>query len=292
MEDSFRQSLFESPLRYPGGKACIFSFITKLFYENNLIGTSYAEPYAGGAGLALKLLYNEYVKEIHINDFDKAIYCFWKIITTENLKFCDWVENVNVNVDTWYFYKNIQKEITNHSDLEIAKSTFFLNRTNMSGVIKGGIIGGVRQKGKYKIDVRFNKNDLLKRIARINLFRDRIKVSNLDGVNFINNIVKRKADFFIYLDPPYVQKGAHLYMNFYVREDHKKLAKYVSKIPNKWLVSYDNNEFIVQLYERFRKINYQLSQAASNRIGDEILVFSNQLKFSKSINNLKTPIEM
>ena len=292
MEDSFRQSQFESPLRYPGGKACIFSFITKLFYENNLIGTSYAEPYAGGAGLALKLLYNEYVNEIHINDFDRAIYCFWKVITTENLKFCDWVENVNVNVDTWHFYKNIQNEIANYSDLEIAKSTFFLNRTNMSGVIKGGIIGGVQQKGKYKIDVRFNKNDLLKRITRVNLFRDRIKVSNLDGVNFINNIVKRKADFFIYLDPPYVQKGADLYMNFYVREDHKKLAKFVSKIPNRWLVSYDNNEFIVKLYKRYRKINYQLSQAASNRIGDEILVFSDQLNFNESIKNLKEPIEI
>jgi DNA adenine methylase len=96
MEDSFRQSQFESPLRYPGGKACIFSFITKLFYENNLIGTNYAEPYAGGAGLALKLLYNEYVNEIHINDFDRAIYCFWNVIMSDNVRFCDWIENVKV----------------------------------------------------------------------------------------------------------------------------------------------------------------------------------------------------
>jgi DNA adenine methylase len=211
---------------------------------------------------------------------------------SDNVRFCDWIENVKVNVDAWHYYKNIQKEINNYSDLEIAKSTFFLNRTNISGVIKGGIIGGALQKGKYKIDVRFNKNDLLKRIARVNLFRDRIKVSNLDGVNFINNIVKRKADFFIYLDPPYVQKGADLYMNYYAKEDHKKLAKFVSKIPNRWLVSYDNNEFIVQLYERYRKINYQLSQAASNRIGDEILVFSDQLNFTESIKNLKAPVEM
>jgi DNA adenine methylase len=67
-------SQFPSPLRYPGGKSRIFPFVSQLFYENGMIGSSYAEPYAGGAGLALRLLFDEYVDKIYLNDLDKSIY--------------------------------------------------------------------------------------------------------------------------------------------------------------------------------------------------------------------------
>src|SRR5688572_913759 len=124
MENSERHSQYESPLRYPGGKACIYPFVTNLFRENNLIGSNYAEPYAGGAGLALKLLYNEYVDQIYINDLDRSIYCFWKIVLSENVRFCDWVENVEVDIDAWVYYRDIQKNVGIFSEFEIAKSTF------------------------------------------------------------------------------------------------------------------------------------------------------------------------
>lgn len=290
MENSRKHSNYESPLRYPGGKACIFPFISNLFYENDLIGTNYAEPYAGGSGLALKLLYNEFVDNIYINDLDRSIYLFWKTILEQNLKFCDWIEDVNVNLDNWHFYKSIQKDISLHDDFTIAQSLFFLNRTNVSGVIKGGAIGGLTQKGNYKIDVRFNKTDLINRIQRIQLFKRRIKLSNCDGINFIKKIERLKDSVFIYLDPPYLQKGADLYMNFYCQRDHKKLAKHISKLDNKWLVSYDNHDFIIQLYDQYKKVNYQLSQSASNRIGDEILIFSEKMKFKNSILKLAEPI--
>lgn len=292
MENSLRHSQFESPLRYPGGKACIFPFMSKLFYENNLIGTSYAEPYAGGAGLALKLLYNEYVNKIYINDLDKSIYNLWKILTENNLIFCDWLEEVEVSIDNWQYYKSVQQNIEHHTDIEIAKSTFFLNRTNISGVIKGGIIGGQEQKGKYKIDARFNKTDLIKRVRRIESFKNRINVSNLDGIGFIKKMNRISENVFIYIDPPYVQKGADLYMNFYSQKDHEKLAKNVDLINKRWLVSYDNTEFIISLYKEHRKVLYRLSQAASNRIGDEIIIFSNKLSYSESMKKLKAAVQI
>lgn len=292
MEDRFTHSQFESPLRYPGGKACIYPFMSKLFYENNLIGSAYAEPYAGGAGLALKLLYNEYVSDVFINDLDKSIYKLWKALTENNLIFCDWLEDVDVSIDNWRHYKSVLQKPELHSDIEIAKSTFFLNRTNISGVIKGGFIGGQEQKGKYKIDARFNKSDLIRRIRRIDSFKQRINVSNLDGVNFIRKINRVNDNVFIYIDPPYVQKGADLYMNFYSQNDHNKLSKNVDLIKKKWLVSYDNNEFILSLYKEHRKVLYRLSQAASNRIGDEILIFSDKLTFNESIKKLKDAIRV
>lgn len=282
---------YYSPLRYPGGKSCIFNFVSKVFYENEMIGTNYAEPYAGGAGLALRLLFEEYVDKIFINDLDTSIYSFWKTILDYPDLFCDWIEDVEVSIENWHFYKEIQKSSkhTNINQIDLAKSTFFLNRTNISGVIKGGAIGGLEQKGKYKIDARFKKDDLISKIQKIASFRKRIIVSNDDGLKFIKRLEKKKEEVFIYLDPPYYQKAADLYMNFYSKQNHSELAKYVNKMKKKWMISYDNHDFILNLYENKRKIIYQLSQCASNRVGDEILIFPDDINIGASINSLKCP---
>ncbi len=280
-------SIHYSPLRYPGGKNCIFRFVSKIFYENQMIGVNYAEPYAGGSGLALRLLFEGYVDHIYINDLDRSIYAFWTSILDNTDEFCKWLEDVDVSIENWNRYKKMQN--SDIDNFELAKSTFFLNRTNISGVIKGGVIGGQQQKGIYKIDARFNKKDLISRIQRISEYKNHISVSNLDGVAFIEKLNKKREEIFIYLDPPYYQKGADLYMNFYSIEDHKKLSKHVHKMKKKWMVSYDNQDFILNLYAKHRKIVYKLSQAASNRIGDEILIFSKGMEFQDSIKSLKSP---
>lgn len=279
-----------SPLRYPGGKNCIFPFVSRFFYENNLIGINYAEPYAGGAGLALRLLFEEYVNKIYINDFDPSIYAFWNTVLNDVDRFCDWIENIEISIDNWQKYKAVQSDIYNTNSFELAKSTFFLNRTNISGVIKGGVIGGQNQLGKYKIDARFNKDELIRKIRKIHSFRDRIIISNKDGINFVNKLDNSRKDIFIYLDPPYYRKGADLYMNFYRDEDHRKLSDHVKKLRKKWMISYDNHDFILDLYSEDKKLLYKLSQCASNRVGDEVLVFSENLTFHDSMNALTSPI--
>ncbi|MGV6945162.1 DNA adenine methylase [Sphingobacterium sp. CZ-2] len=279
-----------SPLRYPGGKNCIFSFVSKLFYENNLIGSSYAEPYAGGAGLALRLLFEGYVNHVYINDLDRSIYSFWSTILNRSTEFCNWLNEVEISIENWNLYKGLQRRSYELDEFELAKSTFFLNRTNVSGVIKGGVIGGQEQKGKYKINARFNKADLIERIKKIAELKDRITLSCMDGLVFIEKMNKIKEEVFIYLDPPYYQKGADLYMNFYSNNDHKKLSKHVLKMKKRWMVSYDHHDFILNLYAQERKIVYKLSQAASNRIGDEIIVFSKDIEFGESMKALKSPV--
>lgn len=290
MERRNKTGMHYSPLRYPGGKNCIFSFVSNIFYENQLIGASYAEPYAGGAGLALRLLFEGYVDHIYINDLDKSIYAFWISIINRPDEFCDWITDVEVSITNWKKYKEIQARVHKLDYFELAKSTFFLNRTNISGVIKGGVIGGQQQNGKFKIDARFNKQDLINRIQKITRIKDRISISNLDGLSFLGKLNKKREDVFIYLDPPYYQKGADLYMNFYSKVDHEKLSKYVHKMKNKWMVSYDNHDFILNLYAKQNKIVYKLSQSASNRIGDEILIFSNGIYFEDSMKVLKSPM--
>ena len=278
-----------SPLRYPGGKNCIFPFMAKLFYENNLLGISYAEPYAGGAGLALHLLMEGYVSKIFINDLDPCIYSFWKTILNRTDEFCRWIENVPVNLDTWRYYKEVHKKGVECDEFELAQSTFFLNRTNISGVLDAGPIGGYSQIGKYKIDVRFNKKDLIGKIQVIASRKHDIYISNYDGIYFIKYLNRKHSDIFIYLDPPYVEKGHYLYMNFFKEDDHVELSRFVSKINKRWMVSYDLNDLILKSYSKWNMIQYQLLQCTSNCKKNELLVFSDGLKFEESMRELVNP---
>jgi DNA adenine methylase len=283
-------SIYYSPLRYPGGKNCIFPFVSKLFYDNQMIGHHYAEPYAGGSGLALRLLFEGYVEKIYINDLDRSIFAFWRSIIDRTEEFCEWIDSVDVTIENWNKYRDIQDNSNDSDDFELAKSTFFLNRTNVSGIIKGGVIGGQAQKGKYKIDVRFNKKDLVARIHKIAGIKDRITVSNLDGLAFISKLNRKRDNIFIYLDPPYYHKGADLYMNFYSKKDHMNLAKNVHKISKRWMVSYDHQDFILGLYEKYKIVSYSLSQSASNRVGEEVLIFPESVEFYGSIGKLSNPL--
>lgn len=258
-------------------------------YENDLVGTSYAEPYAGGCGLALRLLFEGYAEKIYINDFDYSIYSFWKAVTERPNELCDWIEDVDITMANWHYFKEVQFNSDKTDDFLLSKSTLFLNRCNVSGIIKGGVIGGKEQLGKYKMDARFNRKTLIDRIQSIANVKEKIIVSNDDGIKFLSKVDKKKESIFIYLDPPYYQKGADLYMNFYNDSDHKKLSKKVSKLKSRWIVSYDNHEFILNLYSERKRLTHKLSQSASNRVGDEIFVFSDSVQFSESMNHLKFP---
>ena len=275
-----------SPLRYPGGKNCIFPFMAKLFYENNLLGISYAEPYAGGAGLALHLLIEGYVQKIYINDLDPSIFLFWKAILNRTEEFCEWIENVPINLETWKYYKDVYKKGVESDEFEIAKCTFYLNRTNISGVLDAGPIGGYAQTAKYKIDARFNKRDLINKVRVIASRKQDIILSNYDGIDFIKSLNRKHSDVFIYLDPPYVEKGHFLYMNCFKEEDHIQLSKFVSRIKKRWMVSYDMNDLILKSYSKWNMIQYRLLQCTSNCKKNEILVFSEGIEFTDSMKEL------
>lgn len=278
-----------SPLRYPGGKACLTGFISELAIRNELHGGTYFELYAGGAGAALNLLYNDIFDQIHINDYDYHIFAMWDAILNHTDEFISKIERVEVTVSEW----NNQKEIYNcgtEADVVSAGfSTFFLNRTNRSGIIfKAGPIGGFEQNGNYKIDVRFNKSELIGRIRKIESYKHRIKLTQLDAIEILTNVKTFCSSFencFFYLDPPYYKKGKLLYLNNYTHENHVRLASVLSDLEDiKWLVSYDNVDQIKSMYDSFRMSSFDLNYTLhSKKFGSELLVFSNNLKIGKSI---------
>jgi DNA adenine methylase len=273
---------FYSPLRYPGGKNRLAKFMALLCEKNEITRSSghYVEPYAGGASVALFLLFNRYVSDITINDSDRSIYAFWYSIIHHTDEFISKIRYARINTNTWQKHRLIQKRKETVSLFELGFSTFFLNRTNISGIIDGGMIGGLKQKGKYKIDCRFNKQELIKRIQKIAEYKDRIHVYKLDALDLIKEIEKTaSATTIFYFDPPYYLKGESLYFNAYKHDDHQQVSKKIACIKNAhWVISYDSAEEIKRFYKKYRSIEYPLLHTAhAAKMGREILFFSHNM---------------
>ncbi len=256
-------------------------YFKQIYEANALCGGVYVEPYAGGASVALSLLIDGYASKVIINDIDLAIYAFWYSVINKTEGLCRLIRDTPVDVKTWEFQRKIKKERDKHDLLELGFATFFLNRSNRSGILDGGIIGGKLQSGRWKIDARFNKNELISRIQRISQYRDKIELHNLDAMRLIDQIIDELPEkTLVYFDPPYYMKGKALYLNFYGKDDHTSVANRISKISlQKWAVTYDRIGFIEELYSQYRQMNYTLNYSALKASkGEELMIFSDDLK--------------
>lgn len=268
--------LYASPLRYPGGKGKVAPFVKALMLDNGFVGREYVEPYAGGASVALSLLFEEYVSAIHINDLNPGVHAFWKAVLTDGDAFCARIESTPITMREWHRQREIAAS-SSASALERGFATFFLNRTNRSGVIKGGVIGGKGQGGDWKLDARFSRNDLIERVQKIGRYRSRIRLSNLDAVEFLKPWMNDSttSNAFIYLDPPYYLKGRGLYDNFYEEKDHQQVADAVGNLAHPWIVSYDDAPEIAAIYAQWNSIEYSLNYSMGVRgKGSEVMFFS------------------
>ncbi len=276
-----RKYLF-TPLRYPGGKTSLFEYFDCIIKDNNWRDVTYVEPYAGGAGAALSLLLLEKVKSIVINDYDPAIYAFWKSILQKTDEFIHLIEKTPLTVLEWQSQKKIYTTANKADLLKLGFATFYLNRTNRSGVLNGGPIGGKDQSGNWKMDARYNKEALIDRINLISLYKERISVTNKDGLKIIEKYAE-EPNAFMYIDPPYFVKGANLYLNAFKLKNHQKLANALNAYPNsKWLLTYDNEPEIRELYPNRKQTPFTLKYSIhpNSKAGSEIMIFSDAIKES------------
>lgn len=241
---------FVSPLRYPGGKGRLGPWIASLLKANDLEGGCYVEPYAGGAGVAMYLLLRKHVRRVVINDADPVVYAFWRTIVQEPEALIHEIQTRAPTMETRAFAKDVLENMGAHSTTEIAFATFFLNRTSRSGILKGGVIGGKAQNGKYKLDARYNRNDLIARIQAIAAERHHIQVYGLDAIDFLKKVdPKLPKKSLIYLDPPYYLKGSQLYRNFYEHKDHIDVATVAKGLTHPTLITYDDAPEIRKIYK-------------------------------------------
>lgn len=271
-----------SPLRYPGGKWRIYPFFNRLIELNKLVKPVYVEAYAGGASLALNLLFSDIVSEIVLNDIDPTIHAFWKAVTRENKEFLELLKSTPITPEEWQNQKNIYSD-SESDELRLGFATFFLNRTNYSGIMNGGMIGGRTQEGDYKLDARFNKLELQRRIMRIATFRSRIHLFSYDAMQLIKDYAFSR-NHLLFLDPPYYNKGQRLYHNAYATADHATVNKCVLATETNWVVSYDDVPEIRQLYRgvKSRRVSLRYS-ARKSRSGSEVLFFCPDMRIPSRI---------
>lgn len=271
---------FYTPLRYPGGKGKLTDFIKLVFEQNDLLDGHYIEPFAGGSGIAIELLLLEYASCIHLNDLNRSIYAFWHSVVNHPDELCARISKTHVSMAEWRRQKDVQNDAESQDLLDLGFSTFFLNRTNRSGIIKGGVIGGKTQQGAWSLSARYNKPDLCNRIEKIGRHASKIRLYNLDAADLITGVLPSLPQrSLVYLDPPYYVKGQGLYENHYQHDDHAVIAQLVKKkIKLPWIVSYDHTPEILGFYAECRSIVYGLNYSAASRYeGSEAMFFSDKL---------------
>lgn len=280
-----------TPLRYPGGKARLALFVKRLVQANDLLDGEYVEAYAGGAAVAVEMLLHEYVSKIHINDISRPIYAFWKSLLNETDELCRRVQETRVTIRVRDRQKNILTNQDDHDDLSLGFAMFFLNRTNRSGILNAGVIGGRDQSGPWKIDARYNARELIRRITAIARMKERIHLTRLDALEFLREGCKVwPQKTLIYCDPPYYVKGRDLYYDYYEEGDHKRVAKFITQkiCRQKWIVSYDNVRQVRELYAQCRRIKYRIGYSArTSREGAEIMFFCNSLRVPELIGAVR-----
>lgn len=265
-----------SPLRYPGGKGKLASYIRKVVDFNGLSDGTYVEPYAGGAAVAMELLLTEVVSRVAINDLSPQIHAFWYSVLYHTEELCRLVRDTSVTVDEWDVQKAIMMRGDQSSLIDLGFATFFLNRTNRSGILNGGIIGGRAQKSPWTISARYNAKDLVERIEAIARLSSRITLTNLDAVELLRSQSTKWGErTLVYLDPPYYVKGGGLYYHSYKHEDHLKIRATLDHLTvQKWIVSYDNVPEIEEMYRGYSALKYSIGYSArQHTTGSEVMFF-------------------
>lgn len=264
-----------SPLRYPGGKAALAGFFHALIDELGISKPRYVEPFAGGAGAGLALLRDDVVESIVINDVDPAVFSFWNSVVNDTARFLNLVEDTPVTLDEWHLQRDTYRRADRRDQLTLGFAFFFLNRTNRSGILNAGVIGGQKQEGRYRIGARYYKSELMRRIAAIGDLRDRIEVSDMDGADLIDSSAE-DPEAFMYIDPPYVRMGDSLYLNAFTLDDHADLSETINMASqSNWILTYDLGEYIRSLYRNRYISEYELRYSAHRPgLARELLVAS------------------
>lgn len=239
--------------------------------DMGMAGCTYVEPYAGGVGAGLSLLVTGQVDRVVINDLDPAIYAFWATVQAEPRLLIERIHSVPLDVAEWRREREIYVAADTSDLFKLGFATFYLNRTNRSGVLNGGPIGGLDQSGNYKIDARFNRDGLAERIRILSLYSDNIIPTSRDGIEVITEYAA-KDDAFIYADPPYFEKAGSLYLNAFAAGDHEDLARVLNSVADRpWILTYDNVPQVSVLYAERRRREFELHYSA-HRVGKAIEV--------------------
>jgi DNA adenine methylase len=269
-----------TPLRYPGAKRRLIPFIGRLLQNNGLSDIEYAEPFAGGASIAIAVLLDEFASLIHINDLSRPVYAFWHSVLNRTDDLCELIHDAKIDIPEWQHQREVYRARKTADLLDLGFAAFFLNRTNRSGIISGGVIGGQKQTGAWTVGARFNRHELIQRIRRISRYKSRIRLHQMDALEFTKKIVPTMGEnAFLFYDPPYIEvRNRYMYLNEYDIKGHRLLEEQIKILRKPWVVVYDDIALQYRLYQTYRRIVYGLHYTVQDKYeGQEVAFFSDDL---------------
>ncbi len=240
-----------TPLRYPSGKTWLLDYVKEFIKFHKLEPKAIVEPYAGSASVSIGLLQGGLVNEAYISEKDPLIVAFWNAVLYQNEELVEFIKSLEVSLETWYSLKKYLHFDSDHkyNTVELAGAFLFFNRTNFSGIIKGGPLGGKQQQSSYKFDCRFNREKIIEKIQGLHDLKGRLHVAEVDGIKFMQRMTSgTNENLLFYVDPPYYGAGRELYRYYFIDEDHQKLSAFLKRLEHPWLLSYDDADFIRNLY--------------------------------------------
>ena len=268
-----------TPLRYPGGKTWLLDYVKAFARFHKLSSTTIVEPYGGSASISVGLIRSQLVTDATVCERDPLIVAFWNVAIHRNEELIEYLSSLEINMETWYGLRRyLDLEKTNlQNELEAAGAFLFFNRTNYSGIIKGGPLGGKKQLSKYKLNCRFNKGRIADKIRSLKALEDKLKIIQIDGLEYMKNHALQSPDnVFFYVDPPYYGAGKDLYRFYFTDFDHQQLSAFLTGTEIPWLLSYDDAEFIRNLYQKKSNLPvYTDYQSGHLRRGVKELLISN-----------------
>lgn len=258
-----------TPLRYPGGKGVLKYFLANSVLNNNLKGGVIVEPFCGGSGATIPLLKSGIIEELWMNDASPLISSFWESLFFNTNELVKLIKETPVCMKTWNACKEVVDSPYKHDTLKLGFSSFFLNRTNRSGLLMGGPIGGKNQSGPYLMQCRFNKEKLISRVLSVASLRDKVKIDNIDGVDFLKKTESMVDSSLVFIDPPYVKQGYNIYRKYsFKKHDHVRLSEYIQRSKWKWIITYDDHQLVKDLYSgdavQSMRIDYFSKKEKSN----------------------------
>jgi DNA adenine methylase len=232
--------------RYPGAKNKLLPQILP-FIEDSLQTTNcFCDAFVGGGSVLLEIAEKYPNIQLYVNDKDSFVFAFWQILSQEDPYDLHCLKSLLKQKPTVDLYYRL-REAPPASKVDAAYRAVFFNRTSFSGDMRrtASPIGGKNQSSKYTVDCRYNVNKINQKLDIIHpLLAGRTIVTNSD----INSYDAINQNMTVYLDPPYWQAGKMLYHEYMKQHEHAQLASNLKKNKN-WILSYDNCEEILELYD-------------------------------------------
>jgi DNA adenine methylase len=260
---------------YAGGKTKLKKDILPIienYYLNNPQCKSYYEPLFGGGAIGLELLKNDKIDNFYFADSDATLMAMWFAIQYQHEALIDLLEKYTPSVEKFFEFRDelikvVDIPLSQEAILDIGFKKIVLHQTSFSSMgMRGSVMGGINQSSS-KVGDRYKPKNLKLKINNINKLCKEKNVQFIHA-NFFDVLHIIYPNTFIYFDPPYVNMGKRVYKDYFELEAHYKLKEYIDRItPCSWLLSYDDNDFIRELYKdcEIKDVSLFYTITANNR---------------------------